>query len=300
MKHTILLLLSCCSCLPDLGPPSSLILGPRILAVRSEPAEVSPGESVQLQVFAADPQGPVAAMPVEWAFCAAPKSPVENNVVSEHCLEQDVRVLADSASLITTQIPSDACELFGPQLPPSTDGQTSLRPRDPDGTGGYYQPVRLRMLGMTAFGLVRIRCGLPLATPEVAAQFRMTYVPNRNPQLGALSFLLGDAVLLPTALPMGQTLTLKLSIPQDARESFVRFDPAAQSLRTMDEQLRVSWLSAQGSFRAASTDVSNEQTYSEWRTPEQPGPALLWTILRDSRGGVVTQSHAVQVVRADS
>jgi len=255
---------------------------------------------VQLQVFAADLQGPLAAMPVEWAFCAAPKSPVDNNVVSERCLEQDVRVLTDSASLITAQLPSDACELFGPQLPPSTDGQTSLRPRDPDGTGGYYQPVRLRLLGMTAFGLVRIRCGLSTATPEVAAQFRMSYVPNRNPQLGALSFLLGDTEVSPSALPTGQTLTLKLSIPQDSRESFVWFDPSEQKLRTIDEQLRVSWLSAQGSFRAASTDVNNEQTHDEWRTPERPGSALLWTILRDSRGGVITQSHAVQIVRTDT
>src|SRR5688572_2520182 len=63
-----------------------------------------------------------------------------------------------------------------------------FRPRDADGTGGYYQPVRATVddLDLVGFGLTRIQCNLPTAPPLVAAEYRNEYVRNVNPSLSGV------------------------------------------------------------------------------------------------------------------
>ena len=45
------------ACKPDLGDPASLVTEPRILAVRSDPAEVEPTHMVAYQALIATPTG---------------------------------------------------------------------------------------------------------------------------------------------------------------------------------------------------------------------------------------------------
>ena len=59
--------LAAAACKPDLGDPPSLITEPRILAVRSDPAEVEPDHAVAYQALIAAPDGTGAA-----ASAAAP------------------------------------------------------------------------------------------------------------------------------------------------------------------------------------------------------------------------------------
>lgn len=286
----------CLGCVPDLGVPSSLIQSPRVLAVRSEPAEATPGETVRLMLYAADPAGPVVAATVDWAWCSAPKPPVESNVISERCLSDLATPLPSHELSIITQVPSDACALFGPELPPQGPGEPALRPRDPDRTGGYYQPVRARLLGLTTIGGVRIRCGLVGAAPAIAARFRSEYVPNRNPEATVLGISVDNVVVTPGSIPARRELALHLHLLPQTVERFLLFDSVQQSLQSTPETLRVSWLSAQGQFRISTTTASDEsQVQNHWIAPDNAGPVLLWTVLRDDRGGVSVLSHVLQV-----
>lgn len=287
--------LACSSsgCIPDVGAPSSLIKGPRVLALRSEPAEAAPLETVRLQLYAVAPSGPVKDAEVEWAFCAAPKPPVENNAISDRCLGDTVREIGGRGPSVTAQVPEDACALFGPQLPPS---EQSPRPRDADSTGGYYQPVRARSSGVTAIGLIRIRCGLASATPQAAAEYRARYVPNRNPEAVGLTVEEGSFPLRFDALPADKDLTLRLVPEPAAAEDFLVFNPSTQTLQDGREQLRVSWFASAGSFAEGTTAVDESgEVRNVWRSPSASGPAFLWAVLRDSRGGVSVLSQPAQL-----
>ena len=77
-----------------------------------------------------------------------------------------VRGVASGPPTVTAPVPADACFLFGPEV-----SSAELRPRDPDVTGGFYQPMRVSVAGAetTAFGLLRIRCNLGSAGAEAVA-----------------------------------------------------------------------------------------------------------------------------------
>lgn len=296
------LILSCfgflCGCIPDFDTPASLIQSPRVLAVRSEPAEVFPAESVRLVLYATDAAGPLVDTPVEWAFCAAPKPPVETSIISERCLSESeaVRPIAGHELAVVAKVPEDACTLFGPDLPPQASGEPALRPRDPDGTGGYYQPVRVRVSDQTAIGLIRIRCGLVGATPSVAAEFRRTYVANQNPEATTLTATLNESTVSLSAIPVGREVTLHLTLSERASERFVLFDPVEQKLKLAVERPAVSWLSSQGRFRLATTTAVDEtEIRTKWLAPQQSGAVRICTVLRDDRGGVTVLSHIVDV-----
>ena len=288
------------ACIPDLGEPASLIQAPRILAVRSEPPEAAPSEPVHLQLYAASPEGDVADAGAEWAFCDAPKPPVENNTVSERCLTGASRPIGGSGLSVNAQIPDDACSLFGPQLPPQAADEP-LRPRDADATGGYYQPVRVRFRGLTAIGLVRIRCGLASAPQDVSAAYRAQYAPNQNPGVTDLRAETATGPLSWSDLPGDDTVTLRLGLDERAAEPFVLFNAADQALHTAREQLRVSWFCTDGSFSQATTAAQDDRTVSnQWRTPAQAARPTLWAVLRDSRGGVAVISRTVRVGTRDA
>lgn len=228
-----------------------------------------------------------------------PKPPVDNNFVSQHCLQDDSVVLPidTQGAQVDIQVPADACALFGPQTPPAPPGQPPGRPRDPDETGGYYQPVRVHVpaLGLTALAGIRIVCGLPYATPEVAAAYRMQYVRNRNPEVAELNVQHNGIALAPDTIPVGEKISLRLRPSSDSAESFVLFNPLTQLLRPEVERLRVSWFCGRGSFEFATTSSDpHGAILNTWLAPDSPGPVLLWAVLRDSRGGVSVFSQRVQ------
>ena len=307
MKRFAIQMIFLCSCIPDVGPPASLLVQPRVVAVRSEPAEIAPGAISKLTLYVSGPESapsPAIADAIadaEWALCNAPKPPVDNNFVSDRCLndESAVTSLAVRGAQADVQIPATACALFGPETPPALPGQPPGRPRDPDETGGYYQPVRVRIaaLGLTALAGVRIRCSLPYATPEIATAYRNQYMANRNPEIAALHALQDGSAQAFSAIAAGAKIRLQLLPTADSAESFILFDPAQQMLRTQRETLRVSWFAGQGSFALPTTtsDGTNSEIGNDWIAPDAPGAALLWAVLRDDRGGVAIISQRVQV-----
>lgn len=281
------------SCQDALDQRLATVATPRMLAVASEPAEVAPGQTATLSALVAAPTGPLIPMPT-WALCAAPKPPTEDNAVADGCLADAVVQLGTSPTVNAT-IPTDACRTFGPDVV-----DPGFRPRDPDPTGGYYQPIRAEMRNLDpAFGFTRITCNLANAPGDVAQQYKTMYVANTNPTLLPLSLdgmSLPTDGITPTPVAADHDVTLVASWPPAASEAFLYYDPDAQTLITRREGMKVSWFATAGTLDvdASAVDESSPATSvtTTWHTPPA-GPAWLWLVLRDSRGGVAVATYAI-------
>ncbi len=265
---------------------------PRVLAITTEPAEVTPGASVTLTALLAGPGGPLAASPA-WSLCTAPKPPTEDNSVADDCLADAVTELG-TAALIEATIPDDACRTYGPDV-----AAPGYRPRDPDATGGYYQPIRAAAPAFDlAFGFARITCNLANASGDLAQAYKTLYVANTNPSLTGLS-IDGVGVDATTKVTPDHDVTLTTSWPAASVEAFLYFDPDAMQLVTRHEAMRVSWFATGGELAVdASAVVEDDPTNTvstTWHTPAHRGPAWIWLVLRDSRGGLVTATFAIAV-----
>jgi hypothetical protein len=295
------------ACKPELGDPASLVTEPRILAVRSEPAEVRPDHAVTYQALIATPDG-TAAPDIAWAFCTEPAPLSSNNVVNDSCL---ATAAPPAAGLeVQATIPLDACSVFGPTPPAPLPGHPPLRPHDADVTGGYYQPVRAvaSLDGdplAPGIGLTRITCDLANAPLDIVQDFQARYRPNTNPILVGVTALVGAARGEPTnlgdprvALPPRTAVTLRASWTDASAEPFPVFDPASRTLVDHREEIRVSWFVSGGALASDRTGRGEADTASfaddVWTTPE-PGPAYLWVVVRDSRGGVAFAGYTVAI-----
>lgn len=289
MKRPVLCSLALAACQPDPGPTGSTIVEPTILAIVAEPAEAPPYQFTRWRALVASAAGTVAAAPIEWAFCSAPKPPSEDNAVSADCLgDGDAVVRLGAGPGASAPIPATACSTFGPDVPPQPAGMPPLRPRDPDVTGGYYQPLRARLGGQTTFGLSRITCNLAGATAAVAAEYRRRYQPNANPHLTGLSVFAGDQAVDVARIPRGGPLRLLAAWSPGSAETYPALDPGTGALVDRREVLRASWFATAGRFdddHTGAADSAPAATENGW-TPPPGGEVHLWIVLRDDRGGV--------------
>ena len=280
MRRLIFLLAACDSALDQ---RLAIVDEPRLLAVIADPAEAKPGATQTYSALIASAGGPVADAPT-WDYCLAPKPPTEDNVVSQDCLGDTMLAALGTGAMETGTLPSDGCLRFGPDTPPG-----GFRPRDPDPTGGFYQPVRATLGDVVGFGLPRITCNLAAAPSQAAHDYLTMYQANTNPTL--LPLALADA-------PANSDVALTAAWPAGAAESYLYFDPQAQVLVTRRESMRVSWYATGGSLpvdaSAVGEDDLSTSVSTTWHTPG-PGTAWLWFVLRDSRGGIATQQLEVVV-----
>jgi hypothetical protein len=117
----------------------------------------------------------------------------------------------------------------------------------------------------------------------------MNYAANHNPTLDP--FVVGP-------VHADQDVTLTASWPVSAVESYLFYDPLTQKLVTRRESMRLSWFATGGALAVDASAVgeadSATQVSTTWHTPAA-GPAHLWLVLRDSRGGVATQHVQIDV-----
>lgn len=278
-------------CRPDLGLPTSLVLAPRVAAVRFEPAEAAPGASMTATAFVVTPDG-AAMPPIDWSLCLTPKATSNNDVVDPACLTADgtMAIASGAAVAVPFTLPAMACRLFGPDTPPQMAGQPPLQSRAPDVTGGFYQPVRAALAGTPTIALARIRCALAGASLEIATAYNATYTDNVNPTLTSVAAFAGGAPLPLDAIPAGQTITLAAGWTADSVELFPVLDPASHVLVTHREAMTVSWFVTDGSIGSANTGRGEDDdalfTTTTWTAPASAGVAHLYVVLHDSRGGV--------------
>jgi hypothetical protein len=277
MRRALLFLLVC-ACKPDLDVRTSIVTAPRVLAVRAEPAEAPPGALVHYTLLVASSQGTVDAPEVAWAFCTSPKPLTENDVVGADCLDGAAQPTPADATL-----PANACQLFGPDPPPG-----GFRPRDPDPTGGYYQPVRALAAGAPTVSLSRLACNLGDAPADIATDFGKRYRANANPVL---------EVSVPANISAGARVVFRASWTE--AEHYISFDRETQALRDRREAMRVSWFASAGAYDAERTgrgeDDPSAETENGWTAPGTSGVVHVWIVLRDSRGGVAWAGRDVEV-----
>jgi len=297
MVRLVLLTVFLAACQPDLGPSSSVVNRLRLLAVQMEPAEVVPGTVATYTALVGDANGP-ASPTINWSYCLAPKPLNENNTVASACLfDPTMASVLGAGPSVMANVPVNACALFGSSPPPQDPTSPPLRPRDPDVTGGYYQPIRVDDSLEPTFALQRITCDLANATTDQTIAYRMTYKANTNPTLTAVSARASDGSELDlNALPANTAITLHAEWLPEAAETFPVFDLNTRTLRDSRESLRVSWYVTGGTLLLDRSGRASDdlEVFAEntWATPP-PGPAHLWAVLRDSRGGVGWLDYAV-------
>ncbi len=293
MKRLTILSLILSACVPDVDVDESLLAAPRLLAIRAEPAEAGPGDSVRFAALYAGAGGAIEA-PIDWAFCSARKPLAELGPVSQDCLELSHPALVPIGEGIEPSgaVPREACRLFGPEPPPAEDGAPAGRPVDPDVTGGYAQPLRLFVPGDDSVALfeLRLACGLFGATQAEAAEHAQRYRRNVAPVISALELVHEDGRVIsldePAEVAPGEVVTLRAGWPScpesDAcgdgvcgidetrtdcpddcttpsscagAERFLRFDVASRALVADRESIRAAWYTSGGVLEAERTGV---------------------------------------------
>lgn len=321
-------LVSCDTAPPDV---SSQVTETRVLAVVVEPPEAAPGESITASAVVVGPTGELTIAPVSWDFCEERKPLSDPGPVSPRCASGASRgaplapliadpvatALPSSEVAVHGVLPYDACRLFGPEQPVPKPGEPAGRPADPDGTGGYYQPIffRTEPLGPAGAGPtstlaeVRLACGLGAAPQAQIVAFGRQYTRNQNPTPGAL--------VVPTELPRKARGFVHIGWPScpphddsvdrpapcGGAETYVRYDSEARALTKRTETMRVSWFTTRGTFDAVHTGANEPPdgngSVNGFTVPDELGSLTLWAVVRDERGGVAVRSANVVVVDSD-
>jgi len=289
-KSTVVLvtgLLAVSACKPETEGRASLVVGPRILAIRSQPVEAKPGAAVAWDALRVSPDGQSAGVELDWALCLEPKPIAQPGPVALRCLAPSGEALdpLGVGDSVSGTVPQNVCRIFGPTPPEPEPGQPALRPADPDTTGGYYLPVRVLSPGPEYFiGVTRIQCGLGGANQEQAVEYARRTRPNENPALASLHLVRGGTAqeILPggsAAVSPGETIVLRAAwadCPVEPRcgdgicgdaedttncaedcaapvgctgsEPYLYFDPGTRTLVPRREAIRVSWFATAGEF----------------------------------------------------
>jgi hypothetical protein len=191
----LLLLLAC---KPNLDQTVSIVGGPTVLAVRSDPPEGALTSKVQYTALYVDGAGPIDKAAFDWAFCSA-RNPLANlGPVNPKCLEATGSWLTPIGVGLQASgpLPADGCRQFGPDVPEPMPGEPQGRPVDPDSTGGYYQPVRYLAPGdsggFVGIAETRLTCNLAGAYGNVVVEFSKRYHVNANPVVDAVLLSPGD------------------------------------------------------------------------------------------------------------
>ncbi len=277
-------------CAPGLTDDTSLIAAQRVIAAVVEPPEVHPGESITVRAVVASRGVRAAAM---FTFCTTPPSPGDPRSVSTACLEEKGAPLDANGATATGTVPADACARFGPDPVSPED-----RPRDPDRTGGFYQPVRIDALGEKTVAFVRIQCALPDAPADLARQLADTYSPNENPGAPALERRTAAGWGPFEAVTAGESVSLRVRWDTASRERYAYLPPHGTALEKRLESMSVSWFSDGGQFADSVTGRAEDDLASDTSNAfvaPQAGAFTLWIVLRDGRGGSAVKSQRIHV-----
>ena len=295
--------LSGASCKPDFGERESLVDRTQVLAVRIDPPEAKPGDTVTTSLLVVSPDGPIEAPPASWGFCETAKLLTENGSVSAACLGAGNVPIADVRGGVTAALPMSGCLVFGPETQ-----SAEVRPRDPDVTGGFFQPIRVRVASadggdggdpVTAFGFARLVCNLAQAPADIATQFRAQYKLNLNPTLLPIEAHLEGATqpVALDAVPRGARVVFRASWRPEDAETYALYDVQNQVVATRRESMRVSWYTTAGSYaedRTGRTETEPDTfTENTWTAPADARVSHLSFVLRDSRGGMAFTTTTV-------
>ena len=299
----------------------------RVLAVRSVPADVAPGESARLSALVFEPEG--SELEYAWSWCPARSDESGNFAcrVDEGQLQEAWAQANPDVALPGYDLGSapevEFTNVLAPERLLALCGALSVSSADP-GAVAFACGARLRVsVGLTVRtqqAEVTAIKGLVLLPDTAAPEQR-----NTNPELPAEITVvdLGDqAAILPgAALQAGHEYSLRVDVAEDVAEQVAEQVLAEGSLGARvtpahRETLVLSWFMTQGHPIApdgedtlSDNDVTtfldgrNELSdlgFNGWQLPLTAGPedATLMLVLRDERGGVGWAEHSFRVTEA--
>jgi hypothetical protein len=250
------------ACAPEGDVSRTLIVNPRVLAIKAEPPSVAPGESTTVSALIV---GVGTETPsVSWLRCR--RAPRPGDAVNPDCVDTPVadylEPIGDGPTIITA-MPSDV---------------TAAALGEPDASGGVYLPLvaRVALAGQTLLATYRLRLSMPGDA-------------NHNPALSDLVLVAADGsttpidVANPPRVRAGDQLTLQAAVGDGSVESY----PAALGGATATERLLTSWFSTAGRFSKERSDGAQPTTVLELvgAVPAAGNPIDVFAVIRDDRGG---------------
>jgi hypothetical protein len=318
---TALLALALGACTPSFSDQTSIVQGPRLLAVQAVAPEAALGGSFALTALYVGPAGQEDPSALNWDTCLQQKPVGEPGPIAPVCFVDssgDLLPFGTGGSVHGT-IPESACQLFGPDSPPPQPGQPSARPTDPDSTGGFYLPIRVKSGdGDWSVAPERIACPPSGVTEDVFTAFMSGYHLNENPVAASLSLADQDGgatAVAPDApgkgpglsVSRGQRVNLTVAWPTcptapaacDGAEAYIAVDPTTKQLVGRRESMVTSWYATGGTLDLdrVGRDEGDLATTAEnaWTAPASPTTVHLWVVLRDARGGIGWESYTIDV-----
>ena len=186
---------------------------------------------------------------------------------------------------------------------------------DPDPSGGFHQPVRLRMSDggvLTAIGAARLSCGISGAAPEQSVDFVKRYRHNENPAIAALAIVRsGSSPLIAPDAPgtdagatvaRGETVTLRAAWDAcptapacgdgvcGAEEDVTGCEADCKTPKGCAGSEQYVWFDPEARVVSLRREAINI-----WTAPDAAGEARIWLVVRGDRGGVGWQSYRVRV-----
>jgi hypothetical protein len=275
----------------------SIVVDLRVLALRSDPAEVvvdvNPADLASVELpdvvvtaLIGDPQGP---RPLAYTLTACPMTD------SRRCDD------ASAPKVKFADMTTDDAEAMPPTGTLHVDVallQAALAADTFHGLGGIPVQVELA-IGPVGGGADAAVYAEKFVT--YAARIPAGRTANRNPTIAEL--LADDTPfdpMSPLSVAAGQRVTLEPKEPDGVRETY-----ATPTLdggeRTFTENMRYSWLATAGSFSDEHTggpvDAFGNQPLlrTHFTAPPEPGPVKIWVVQRDERGGTYWTERVVMV-----
>jgi hypothetical protein len=297
MRAAAIIALACASCATDLEKQSEVVKL-RVLAVRADPAElvVSDGGLPPRTTFTAlaiEPSGAPAS--VRYALCTDQSPTPSPTLACPGAQGVDLPPAGEKSAVFDLGDPR-----FLPVLAASAGGGT------PD-AGGLLQEGVAVVIGFEATAPAHTEPdGGPAGADGGPLQIVRGYTTivvhddsrpaNRNPDLADVRIGPDGGVDLAadgaTPVPANAVQRLTPVPAADAKEA----TPAGP------EKLGYSFFATAGSLSSLrSTDTTTTggpaDTFVDWTTPALPGPARIWVVVRDGRGGTGWLERDVSVSR---
>ncbi len=309
MKRFLLCALLVAGCRNSFDP-ASFVTGLRVLAIKSEPPELAPGQTATvtpLVVDLSDFDGGMNSWTVDWWLCL--ETPNPGSSVGADC------VAADAGTSLQPLGRGPTMQVTMPDIQPAQLGL-------PDDSGGVYLPVVLHVSD---------------GTQTLAAVYRLRYslfplYPNHNPVIDDVEVVPDDDAGAPASLSQdppvelhaGDQIKLRTSVQAGSAEIYpmiegqlnlpdgglslsalgdgglqfydggVRVD--GTDIPLVQELLPVSWFTTIGSLSpdttgAAAPDLTTVDKpdttlkLDAKHTPPAPADIDLYVVVRDTRGG---------------
>ncbi len=261
----------------------------RLLAIRADPAEPQPGETVTFTSLSYVP-GDVDWTAV-WLACVAG---------SATGCAFDPSVLDDLGDLSTMSPEEQAAAFAALQAAGFIGFEPMLSPTwavPSDALDGLTADETLEGLSGTVQVSLTTADDTELVLKDVPVSLAPT--PNHNPDIGA--FAVDDATLVPGAaltVSAGQSYDLKATLADGALETYTyRTQDGVDEERT--EEVSWRWYTDDGrlestDFGFSSTDDTPSEDVITW-TPDAAGDAVVHAVVLDGRGGMGWWSVAATV-----